>query len=280
MSSKGPVSILTDTTLCTGCETCVKACKEANKLGPDRPRAGQGPVAGLSVSRYTTIVRKPGDRSVRKQCFHCIDPACVSACIVGALQKTPEGPVFCDYSKCLGCRYCFVACPFDVPRYEWEHAVPYMRKCTLCRERLADGGIPACVKECPEKATIFGTRDEMLAEAHKRIKENPERYAKRVFGEKEVGGTSILLISDIDLGFLAWKPDVPERPLPELTWASLKKVPPAVLAVGGVMAGVYWMIGRRMKMAEARAGSSGPASADNPKASGENRKEDEEKKNA
>ena len=271
MSARGPFAILTDTTLCTGCETCVKACKKTNELGRDRPRQGQGRPHDLSVSRYTTIVRQAGERSVRKQCFHCIDPACVSACIVGALQKTPEGPVFCDYSKCLGCRYCFVACPFNVPRYEWEHAVPYMRKCTLCRERVQDGGIPACVEACPEKATIFGTREEMLAEAHRRIEKEPRRYARRVFGEKEVGGTSVLLISDIDLGFLAWKPDVPEKPMPELTWAALKKVPPVVLAVGGVMAGVYWMIGRRMKMAELREGSSGAAPADTPTASGEPR---------
>jgi len=274
MTAKGPYAILTDTTLCTGCETCVKACKAANKLGPDRPREGQGSAIDLSISRYTTIVRKPGDRSVRRQCFHCIDPACVSACIVGALQKTPEGPVYCDYSKCLGCRYCFVACPFDVPRYEWENAVPYMRKCTLCRERLVEGGIPACVEACPEKATIFGTREEMLAEAHRRLKAKPERYAQRVFGEKEVGGTSILLISDIDLSFLAWTPDVPEKPMPEMTWAALKKVPPTILAVGGLMAGVYWTIGRRMKMAELRATESG-AAPDNA-----NPQKDEEKKNA
>ena len=111
----------------------------------------------------------------------------------------------------------------------------------------------------------------MLSVAHKRIEDNPKRYAQRVFGEKEVGGTSILLISDIDLGFLAWKPDVPERPMPELTWASLKKVPPAILGVGGVMAGVYWMIGRRMKMAELRATSSAQTPDDT---------KQEEKKNA
>jgi len=130
-----PMAILTDVTRCTGCEKCVDACKDEYELGEDRPWRGQSAIDDLSASRYTTIVNKPGNHHVRQQCRHCLEPACVSACIVGALQKTPEGPVIYDAKKCIGCRYCLMSCPFDIPRYDWDRAVPYVRKCTMCYDR-------------------------------------------------------------------------------------------------------------------------------------------------
>jgi formate dehydrogenase iron-sulfur subunit len=165
------------------------------------------------------------------------------------MQKTPEGPVIYDADKCMGCRYCLVACPFGIPRYDWDRAAPYVRKCNLCYQRLRQGKIPACVEACPEQATIFGNREEMLAEARRRLEAEPRKYLGGIHGEHEVGGTSVLYISDIPLGFLNWQPDLDGRPLPDRTWASLKKVPPLILGVGGLMAGVHWIIGRRMKMA-------------------------------
>ncbi len=244
-----PMAILTDVTRCTGCEKCVDACKVEYELGDDRPWRGQGAIDDLSASRFTTIVNKPGNHHVRQQCRHCLEPACASACIVGALQKTPEGPVIYDAKKCMGCRYCLMACPFDIPRYDWDRAVPYVRKCTMCYDRLKEGGIPACVEACPEEATIFGTRAEMLALAKQRLSDNPDLYVQQVYGEHEVGGTSVLMIASIPLGFLAWKDNLGNQPLPDLTWASLKKVPGIALGVGGLMTGVYWIVGRRMKLA-------------------------------
>ncbi len=243
------VGILTDTTLCTGCERCVEACKRENGLGKDLPYPWKARIDDLSSTRYTTIVRRPEDHFVRRFCRHCNEPACVSACIVGALQKTAEGPVIYDLKKCIGCRYCMMSCPYGIPRYDWAKAIPYVRKCTMCHPRLREGKPPACVEACPEKATIFGPREELLAEARRRIHGDPGRYVQTVFGETEIGGTSVLYISDIPLDFLAFKPDLGERPLPALTWQALSKVPPLIVAVGGLMTGIYWVIERRMKLA-------------------------------
>jgi formate dehydrogenase iron-sulfur subunit len=243
-------AILTDTTLCTGCQKCVAACKSENELGKDLPRRWKRRIDDLSSTRYTTILRRPNDHFVRQQCRHCLEPACVSACLVGALQKTPEGPVIYDGNRCMGCRYCMVACPYGIPRYDWDKPIPYIRKCDMCHERVKDGGEPACVEACPEKATIFGDRDELIEEARRRIRENPEKYVDKIYGETEIGGTAVIYISDIPLDFLAFKPELGDEPLPELTWAALSKVPPLALGVGGVMAGVWWIIGRRIQLTE------------------------------
>jgi formate dehydrogenase iron-sulfur subunit len=252
-------AILTDTTLCTGCEKCVDACKEEKQLGKDMPQRWKRRIDDLSPTRYTTMVRSQGDRFARKQCRHCLEPACASVCPVGALQKTPDGPVVYDTERCIGCRYCMMACPFDIPRYDWQAAVPYVRKCDMCADRIKDGKEPACVEACPEKATIFGGRDELLAEAHRRIKASPGKYQKKVFGETEVGGTSVLYVSDISLDFLMWKADVGDEALPNLTLAALSKVPPLLLGVGGLMSGIFWITGRRMKLAVERESKSAQA---------------------
>lgn len=241
-------AILTDTTKCTGCETCVATCKNENHLGKDRPWRWKLRIDGLSNTRFTTILRHPGGRFIRQHCRHCVDPACASSCIVGALKKTDQGPVIYDGDKCMGCRYCMMACPYGIPRYDWDKPVPYIRKCTMCYGRIEEGKQPACTEACPEQATIFGKRAEMLAVAHERIAQNPGRYVNKVFGEHEVGGTSVLYISDIPLGFLGWKPDLGDEALPRLTWASLTKVPPVIVGVAAAMSGIYFIIGRRMQL--------------------------------
>lgn len=259
-----PKGILTDTTLCIGCEKCVEACRKEYKLGKDVPRRWKIRIDDLSSTRYTTLVRKQGNRFVRKQCRHCLDPACVSACIVRAMTKMDAGPVVYDGDKCMGCRYCMMACPYAIPRYDWEKPIPYVRKCTMCFERVKQGKTTACVEACPEKATIFGSRDELLREAHRRIQAKPGKYMNKVFGETEVGGTSVLYISDMDLGFLACKPNLEETTLPDLTWAALSKVPWMVLGVGGLMGAVWWITDRRAKVAAESAQTSAPVEADAP----------------
>lgn len=252
------LGILVDTTRCTGCEECVAACKSENQLGKDLPRRWKQRIDDLSSTRYTTIERRSGDHYIRRFCRHCVEPACVSACIVGALEKTPEGPVVYDSDKCIGCRYCMMACPYGVPRYEWEEPTPYVRKCTMCYHRLKEGREPACVEACPEKATEFGPREELIAEAHRRIQESPDRYVSKIVGETEIGGTSVLYISDIPLDFMAYKAELGDLPLPTRTWAALSKVPPMILGMGGLMTGVYWVVGRRMKLAaESVSGTNG-----------------------
>jgi len=256
-------AILVDTTRCTGCEECVHACKEKNGLGADRLRPGQQAVDGLSSTRFSTILREPGGHYVRQQCRHCLEPACVSACLVGAMRKTPEGPVVYDSELCMGCRYCLTACPYGIPRYEWDEAVPYVRKCDLCYDRLREGKQPACVEACPEKALLFGARNDLLAEAHRRIAARPDTYAPHVWGESEVGGTSVLYVSDISLGFLGWGGNLGSDPLPPLSWASLHKVPPVVVGMASLMGGIHWVIRRRMQNAARNAAPIPVAAAGN-----------------
>jgi len=242
-------TILIDTTRCVGCEECVAACKEENGLGKDRPWRGQGAIDDLSATRNCTVRRQPDNHFVLQQCRHCLEPACASACLVGAMQKTPEGPVIYDADKCIGCRYCLLACPFGIPRYEWDSPAPVVHKCTMCYDRLQEGRIPACVEACPQGATVFGSRPDLLAEARRRMAASPGTYISRVFGEHEVGGTSVLYISNTSLDFLGWKPELGEQALPELTWQALSKVPPVVMLMGTLMGGVYWTVNRRMRLA-------------------------------
>ena len=248
------IGILTDVTKCIGCNKCVDACVEENGLEKHVP-SKQGIPDGLGAERFTSVIKvhkNNGPRFVRKQCRHCVDPACASACIVGALHKTKEGAVVYDADKCMGCRYCMMACPFAIPRYNWEDAVHYVRKCKLCHDnRIVKGKPPACTEACPEGATIFGERDELIKEAKKRIAQNPDRYVPKVYGEKVVGGTSVLYLSDVSLDFLGWSSELPDKPLPQYTWKVLKKVPYEFLGVGALMGGIYWITGRRAKVAEA-----------------------------
>jgi len=241
--------ILTDVTLCIGCESCVTACKNANNTGEDLPWRWKRDITDLSAERWTTILRKD-NHYIRKQCRHCLEPACVSACLVGALQKTPEGPVIYDGDICMGCRYCMMSCPFDIPRYLWSASIPYVRKCIMCNDLIKSGELqqPACTSSCPVNATIFGDRDELLSIAKKRIEDNPGKYISKVYGESEVGGTSVMYISDIELDFLGWKKNLGQKPLPQNTWMHLKKVPWLFGSVGILMGGVWWIIERRMKL--------------------------------
>ena len=244
------MAILTDTTKCIGCEECVVACKKINGTGIDKPWRWVKNIDDLSASRWTTVLQRPGDHYVRQHCRHCLEPACVSACLVGALQKTPEGAVVYDESKCMGCRYCMMSCPYGIPRYSWSSPEPYIQKCILCYDNIKSGKLsePACTAACPNEATIYGDREELLKEAHRRIKNNPKKYVDRVFGEHEVGGTSVLYISDIDLGFLGINKNLGSKPLPETTWGALKTVPGLFSGVGVVMGGIWWIIERRMRL--------------------------------
>jgi formate dehydrogenase iron-sulfur subunit len=174
------------------------------------------------------------------------------------MYKTDEGPVVYNSTICLGCRYCMMACPYGIPRYLWAEPVPYVRKCIMCYDKIKSGELeePGCTNACPKDATIYGNRDDLLAEAHKRIEEKPELYVPKVFGEHEVGGTSVLYVSDIDLGFLGWKDNLGQEPLPHKTWVYLDKVPYMIGGVATMMYGTYWIIERRMRLqAEAPGGA-------------------------
>ena len=238
-------AILTDVTKCIGCLQCSSACKMVNQLDLDKPRVWQKG-DGLSARNWTSILQQPDNHYVRKQCRHCLEPACASACPVGALHTTKQGAVVYDSDKCLGCRYCMMACPYGIPRYDWDEAVPYVRKCIMCYDRIEEGKEPGCTEACPTGATIFGDRDKLLVEAHKRLKAEPDKYIQRVYGEHEFGGTSVLYVSDIDLSFLTGGASS-NTSLPSTTELAMKSVPYAFVGMGGVMYGINWVIRRRMK---------------------------------
>ncbi len=243
-------AILTDVTRCIGCEACVEACGQANHIETGPPRPWTAGPDRLSEYRWTTLVRAPRGRYVRLHCRHCLEPACASACPVGALHRAADGAVVYDADICMGCRYCMIACPFGMTRYEWSSPVPRVRKCIMCHEKIAAGELaePACTHACPAKATIYGDRDALLAEAWRRIHASPERYIHRVWGEEEVGGTSVLMISDVDLSTAGWPRDLRRHPYPEHTAPALRLVPGTFVGVGAAMLGLSWIIGRRREL--------------------------------
>ncbi|HDL00642.1 MAG TPA: 4Fe-4S dicluster domain-containing protein [candidate division Zixibacteria bacterium] len=235
-------ALLIDTNLCVGCQACVEACKEENNQ-PDVE------TFDLSSTSYTAVIDK-GDVYLRRMCMHCEVPTCVSVCPVGALQKTELGPVIYDAEKCIGCRYCMQACPYGVPTYEWNTTNPKIQKCTMCYSRQKVGKIPACAEACPAEATIFGDRDELLAVARKRMIDEPETYVDHIFGEHEAGGTSVLFISSVPFKELGFPMNLPGEPLPDLTWNVISKIPRFSVFFGSFLYGVWWVIDRRMEIAD------------------------------
>jgi Fe-S-cluster-containing dehydrogenase component len=204
------VGLLYDATKCIGCKACVVKCKEINKLPADTQGYGGGLYDAPDSLNGTTknviqLYKAAEEQSfVKKQCMHCIDPACVGACMLGALQKGKFGVVSYDADQCVGCRYCQTVCPFNVPQFQWSSITPRIVKCELCKDRLAEGKEPGCTEVCPRKAVIFGNYSDLLDEAHRRLRENPNLYVQKVYGEHELGGTQCLYLSHIEfekLGF-------------------------------------------------------------------------------
>lgn len=255
-------AILTDVTKCIGCTECVNACKVINGLPTDKPRDWQKN-DGLSAVNWTSVLQS--DKFfVRKQCRHCLEPACESVCPVGALHRSETGAVVYDKDKCLGCRYCMMACPYGIPRYDWDKPVPYIEKCIMCNDKIQSGELtqPACTDVCPTEATIYGDRNELLKIAKQRINSEPEKYLDHIYGEKEVGGTNVLYITskDCPLDFLYYynnriekgvklygMPD-PNQPIPLTTKWAMGSVPFAFLGMGAIMTSAYWIFKRRQMM--------------------------------
>ena len=244
--SKG---ILYDATLCIGCKQCEQACAAKNGLPYDDKTAAEE----VQSAHKFTVVQTHDDKHMRRLCMHCQDPACASVCPVAALKKTADGPVTYDKSRCMGCRYCMAACPFGVPKYEWEKAIPSVRKCTMCADRVDAGQQTACAEICPTGATKFGDRNELLEEAHKRIHDHPGNYVPHVFGETEVGGTSTLLLSSVAFETFGFRSNMVDQALPLYTYRVLSRIPDFVPLFGTLLGGVYWITHRREEVAETEA---------------------------
>lgn len=211
-------AVLFDVAKCIGCRRCEWACNEWN----------QNPNQGIEVferSRFESPsvfdkIRRPSagnftvvnrflvaDKTyyVKIQCMHCQDPACVSACFVGALVKTKEGPVLYNPDLCVGCRYCMIACPFDILAYEYyDPLTPEVTKCTMCFDRIVEDKAPACVTVCSTEALKFGRREEILEYASKTIKDHPQKYVPKIYREREFGGTNWLYLSPLPLEILGF----------------------------------------------------------------------------
>ena len=193
-------SMLNDSTKCIGCRACQSACKDYKGFTKTGEDARYDMPLDLNAKNHTLIklYQKDNEKSfVKLQCMHCNDPGCVSACPVSALVKQVNGVVTYDKDKCIGCRYCMIACPFDVPTFEYDKALPEIMKCDFCKELLAESKPTECARVCPTGAIVFGKREEMLKEAKRRIDAEPDKYINHIYGEKEAGGTSVLYLSSV-----------------------------------------------------------------------------------
>ena len=241
--------MLYDTTRCIGCRACVTACHQANNLPADTRTVGMESYdAPTDLNDYTkNIIKlyKEGDRRsyIKRQCMHCIDPACTGACMIGALQKREYGIVTWDPGRCIGCRYCQMVCPFNIPKFEWSSTNPYIIKCEYCSERPGDKKFePACCEICPREAVIAGTYTELLEEARRRLAENPDRYEPKIYGEKDLGGTQVLYLSHVPFEKLGFEFDQ-EEPVPELQQTvqhGLYQGFIAPAALYAILGGVMW----------------------------------------
>lgn len=258
----GSLAVLHDITLCIGCRSCEASCNKVNQLPPP-----EVPFTDLSIlekkrrttaKSYTVVNKAAFSNHAKKgiffktQCNHCLEPACASACFVRAFTKTKQGSVIYDESVCVGCRYCMIACPFEIPTYEYNEPLsPRIMKCTFCHPRVAQGLLPGCVEACPTEALSFGKREDMLHLARERIRKVPGRYVDHIYGEHEMGGTSWLYLSGVPFRDLGMREDLGTTPAPELTSGALGTVPMVVALWPLLLTGIY-AISKRKEMMSRR----------------------------
>lgn len=220
--------ILYDSTRCAGCQTCESSCAEANDLPVPTDTIEAGVIRNTDESHRTVVNAfnsTKGEVYAKKQCMHCNEPACTAACLTQAMYKTEEGAVIWRGDKCMGCRYCMVSCPFDIPKFEYHSANPKIEKCNMCYSRLSEGKIPACVENCPAEALIFGKRRDLIREARKRINDNPGQYEDHIYGEHEAGGTGFLYLSGVPFNELGFNTKLQTESYPSLSKGFLYSVP-------------------------------------------------------
>ena len=144
---------------CTGCKACVSACHSLNGLDDHETWRDVGTIHG------TTNAGTSYTQTVTTACHHCADPGCLNGCPVLAYEKDPEtGIVRHLDDQCIGCQYCSLKCPYDVPKY--SKTLGIVRKCDMCHSRLAEGEAPACVQSCPTEAisiTIVNAAETLVA---------------------------------------------------------------------------------------------------------------------
>jgi len=241
------VGILVDTTRCIGCRACEIACGEVHDLmvpdvlndGALEKRRDTSDKQWMVVNKFET---EKGDVFVKKQCMHCYQAACATACPTEAMNQTMRGPVIWNGDKCIGCRYCMVSCPFNVPKFEYHEWNPKIQKCTMCFERLEAGQKPACVAACPTDTLMFGTRVQNLEIARHRIYSHPDKYVHQIYGEHEAGGTGYIYLSAVPFDQIGFRTDLGNTPYPEYTKEFLYAVPMVLFGVPAFLLGLNALV--------------------------------------
>ncbi len=251
-ANKEFMGVLVDTTRCVGCRSCEMACAEAHNLPvPDISDTSVFEKKRSTSERQWSVVNRfqtaKGEVFAKKQCMHCNQPGCVSACPVKAMEKRKEGPVTWD-TNCMGCRYCMVSCPFDIPQFEHHSFAPKLQKCNLCWERLQKGEKPACVEACPAEALAFGTRRGLIEEANRRIYQNDGKYVPHIYGEHEAGGTGYLYLSAVPFEQIGFRTDLGTTAYPEYTKGFLYSVPVVLLLWPAFLGGISALTKRKEKI--------------------------------
>jgi formate dehydrogenase iron-sulfur subunit len=236
--------VLVDTTRCIGCRSCERACSlEHGNYVPDVENDGALESPRRTSDEQWTVVNRyetsKGEVFVKTQCMHCWQPACAAACLTKAMYKTERGPVIWRSGKCMGCRFCMVSCPFDIPKFEYDEWNPKIQKCTMCWERLQEGKKPACVEACPTDALMFGMKRELMEIARVRVYNHPDRYVHQIYGEHEVGGTGWLYLSSVPFEEIGFRTDLGTTPYPEYTRDFLYGVPLVLFGVPALLLGLH-----------------------------------------
>ncbi|MBU0676456.1 MAG: 4Fe-4S dicluster domain-containing protein [Proteobacteria bacterium] len=256
------MGVLVDFTKCVGCRSCEAACnKEQGLPAPDKPfdymsvfderHKGQKrrttEKAYTVVNRYNIKDREQGPVFRKFQCNHCNEPACLTSCFVNAYTKTKEGAVIYDPTVCVGCRTCMIACPFYVPAYSYSNPInPVIKKCIMCYDtRLKFGRPPACVEACPQEVMTFGKRKDLIKLGHNRIQKNPEKYIDHLYGEKEVGGTAWMYMSDVPFEELGFNTHLGEQPIISYVKEFLTIVPMVLTIWPALFTGFYLLANRK-----------------------------------
>jgi formate dehydrogenase iron-sulfur subunit len=198
------VTKLIDTTTCIGCKACEVACQEWNDLPPETTvQMGTYQTLPDMTANVWNLIRfsehETDDRFhwlMRKdQCMHCAEPGCLIACPApGAIVQYANGIVDFNQDQCIGCGYCLTGCPFNVPKFAAKTRRVY--KCTLCVDRVSAGLQPACVKACPTSCLQFGTKDDMLEVAARRVEQLQANGFPQavVYDPPGVGGTAVVSV--------------------------------------------------------------------------------------
>ena len=277
------VGLLFDSTLCIGCKACVSACRESNGTKPEYSTEEHLWDTPLDISGRTITVIKAyrsgsgttkdsetdGYAFIKKSCMHCVDPSCVSACPVKAMKKDDKtGVVSHDKNACIGCRYCVAACPFGVPRFTYERALPVITKCQLCQHRWPEGRYSACAEVCPTGATLFGTVSDIMAEIGRRTALEPgepttfprgrlggpdqsypgfaAKYVDHVYGEKELGGTQMRILAGVPFAKLGY-PTLPDKSFASQSETLQHTVYYGLVAPIVFLGGLTWVAKRHVK---------------------------------